>query len=444
MSASSLSPGPESYEKDLQARLPFASVVWRLTGANALLTILAFVTSPILARSLGPAGRGELAAITTVLLLAPWISDLGLSAYLARERARSQPRGELLGSVIPIALAASLVGAAAAVPIGNLLGQGRETVERFVEITLLMLPLTVFVQTLYGLVLGEQRWRTIVLIRVLAAAIPALAIVGLALADTLTVESAAVAYIIATLVANVPLLVGLQGSRPWRFRRSVSKSALAFGLKSWVNTIAHTSNARLDQLLMAALVSSRQLGLYTLAVTISTVSSSLMTAVSNALFPRVAEGEAELAARATRVATTMVLVLNLLIGVTSPFLVPLVFGESFAGSVPMLAILLGASVVQVAGLVLCSTLTAAGDPASAARSQVIGLAITIPALLILLPSGGGIAAAWISLVAYFVSLTIALISAVRLFELPMHSFLFPKTSDMSWFRTFVRRGIRTR
>lgn len=424
--------------------MPFAAVVWRLTGANALITILAFVTSPILARALGPAGRGELAAITTVLLLAPWICDLGLSAFLARERARREPRGELLGSVLPIALAASLVGVAAAIPLGNLLGQGRETVERFVEITLLMLPLTVFVQTLYGMVLGEQRWRTIILTRVLAAGIPALAIVGLAIVGALTVESAAVAYIVATLVANAPLFVGLQASRPWRFRRSVSKSALGFGLKSWANTVALISNARLDQLLMAALVSSRQLGLYALAVTISTVSSSLMTAVSNALFPRVAQGEAELAARATRVATAMVLALNLVIGACSPFLVPLVFGEAFADSVPMLAILLGASVFQVAGLVLGSALTAGGDPASAARSQIAGLAITIPALLVLLPSGGGIAAAWISLVAYVVTLAIALVAALRLFGVPMHSFLFPKASDVSWLKAYVRSRITVR
>ena len=194
---------------------------------------------------------------------------------------------------------------------------------------------------------------------------------------------------------------------------------------------------------MAALVSSRQLGLYALAVTISTVSSSLMTAVSNALFPRVAQGEAEIAARATRVATAMVLALNLVVGACSPFLVPLVFGEAFADSVPMLAILLGASVVQVAGLVLCSALTAGGDPASAARSQIAGLAITIPALLVLLPTGGGIAAAWISLVAYAVTLTIALIAAFRLFGVPIHSFLFPNASDVSWLKAYVRSRLRS-
>src|SRR5215217_4054746 len=87
-------------------RVRFTSVVWRLTGANALITVLALVTSPLLARTLGPDGRGELAAIFTVPSLAPWISDLGLSAYLARERARSEPRGLLLGSVMPVAIAA--------------------------------------------------------------------------------------------------------------------------------------------------------------------------------------------------------------------------------------------------------------------------------------------------------------------------------------------------
>ena len=87
-------------------RMRFTSVIWRLTSANALLAVLAVITSPILAHALGPAGRGELAAIFTVLTLAPWISDLGLSAYLARERAQERDVSLLLGSVIPVALAA--------------------------------------------------------------------------------------------------------------------------------------------------------------------------------------------------------------------------------------------------------------------------------------------------------------------------------------------------
>jgi O-antigen/teichoic acid export membrane protein len=420
-------------------RMRFASVVWRLTGANALLAVLAVVTSPILAHALGPGGRGELAAIFTVLTLAPWISDLGLTAYLARERALGRDVSLLLGSVIPVAMAASLVGVAAAIPVAHLLGRGRADVTFFVALGLFLLPLSVFIQTLYGLVLGEERWRIVVWVRVLSAALPAVAIVALSLAGSVTVSHVSIAYLAAGILGNIPLLIALHGSRPWRFQWSVSVSSLIFGLKSWIGTVANTANARLDQLLMAGLVSSTQLGLYALAVTLSTISSSLITAVANALFPRIAGGEFRLGAQACRIAITLVLVLSLLIAACSPTLIPIVFGQAFSGAVPMLIILLGASVCFVAVQILSSTVTAGGDPASVARAQAVGLAITIPGLIIFLPGYGGVGAAWISLVSYLATLAVVLRAAVRLFELPVHTFLIVRRSDITWLRTRLAR-----
>jgi len=418
----------------------FASVVWRLTGANALLAVLAVITSPILAHALGPAGRGELAAIFTVLTLAPWISDLGLTAYLARERAQGRDASLLLGSVIPVAFAASLVGVATAIPIAHLLGRGRADVTYFVSLGLFILPVSVFIQTLYGLVLGEERWRIIVWVRVLSAALPAAAIVGLSLADSVTVSNVSIAYLSTGILSNIPLLIALSGSLPWRFRWSVTVSSVLFGLKSWIGTIANTANARLDQLLMAGLVSSTQLGLYALAVTLSSISSSLVAAVANALFPRIAGGEYELGARACRMAIAMVSILSVLIASCSPILVPIVFGEAFSGAVPMLLILLGAGVCFVAVQILNSTVTAGGDPASAARAQATGLAITIPGLILVLPTYGGVGAAWISLASYLATLTIVLRAAVRLFKLPAHAFLIVRRSDITWLRTRFARA----
>jgi O-antigen/teichoic acid export membrane protein len=420
--------------EQLPPRMRFVSVVWRLTSANALIAVLALVTSPILARALGPSGRGELAAIFTVLTLAPWITDLGLTAYLTRERARGEDAGLLLGSVMPLAVAGSVIGVAAAIPVAHLLGQGREDVIFFLEIGLLTLPVGVFIGTLYGLLVGEERWRVIVGARVLNAALPAAAIVGLSLVGAVTVPHVAIAYLVTTIVGNAPYLLALRRSRPWKFRRKVSVEALAFGVKSWLATVAITANARLDQLFMAGLVSSTQLGLYALAVTLSSVSSSLVGAVSNAVFPRIALGEAQLGARACRLSMAMVLVFNLLIGASSPFLVPVVFGADFSGAVPMLLILLVASVCAVGVQILTSIVTAGGDPAATARAQGVGLAITIPGLVFLLPSFGGIGAAWISLASYTASLIIVLRAAVALFDLPFHRFLLPHRSDWTWLR----------
>ena len=405
-------------------RMRFLSVVWRLTGANSLIVILALATSPILARALGPSGRGELAAIFTLITLAPWISDLGLTAFLTRERARGEPSGLLLGSAMPLALSASLIGVLAAVPLAHLMGQSRPTVVLFIELGLFTLPFSVFAQTLYGLLVGEERWRIIVWAKVLGTAVPAAAIVVLSLLGHLTVENVAIVYLISNFIALAPFLIALRHSIPWRWRWGTTRRAFSFGVKSWLTTIAVTTNARVDQLIMAGVVSSRELGLYALAVTLAGASGSLIGAVSNALFPRIAGGEAALGARACRISTTGVTVLGVGIAISAPVFVPAVFGSDFSAAVPILLVLLAASISSVAGQILTTIVTA--------RAQGVGLAITIPGLLVLLPSAGAMGAAWISLASYTATTAIVLVAAVRLLELPATAFLVPRREDLDW------------
>jgi O-antigen/teichoic acid export membrane protein len=421
----------------------FGAVVLRLTGVSLLLPLFAFITSPILARVLGPVGRGQLAAIFAVVSIAPWISELGMTSFLAREHSRaSYPVGTLLGSTMPIALAASLVGVVLCVPIAHLVGGDRTDVVEFIEIGLLVLPLAVFSQMLYGVAVGAQHWGLVMSTQILSAVGTASTIVILALLHALTVKTAATAYIVFGVVASAPYLAELRGSRPWRFNRPLARNGLVFGVRSWLSTVANTANYQLDQLLMAGLVSSRQLGLYSLAATVATVSSALINSTASALIPRVAAGESELVGRACRVTLSTVLLFGIGVGSTSPVVVPFVFGSAFDDMIPMLVVLLGASVFSVVSQVLGSALIAGGNPSAAARSQLAGLAITVPALIVVLPFAGGLGAAWVTLAAYGVTLLIALRAAAVTFALSYWTLLVITRQDLRWCWLHVRRRIR--
>lgn len=419
----------------------FASVVGRLTGANSLIVVLAFVTSPILARALGPSGRGDLAAIFVVLGLAPSIADIGLYLYVSRERSRQMRGiGSILGSTVPIALAVAMVGALLAVPIAHVIGRGRQDVVLFIEVGLFLLPFSVFCQTLYGVVVGAQRWGVVMVAKLISAGGPALVIVTLSLTGSLSVSTVATAYLVCSVFGYLPFLVGLRGSRPWRFRSQIAREGLAFGSRTWLSSLANQTNVKLDQLLMAALASSHELGLYALAVTLATASTSLTGAIGTALLPRVAAGEPVLAARACRMTILIVGAYGIALAVVSPLLVPMIFGSAFSGSIAMLVVLLAANMFLVPGQVLGSALIAAGDPGAAARSQLCALAITVPALIVVLPLAGGLGAAAISLVSYAAAFVVVLIAAVRRFELPPRTFLLIDASDLRWIRSRLRRS----
>jgi O-antigen/teichoic acid export membrane protein len=422
----------------------FGSVVARLTGLNFVVLACAIVTSPILARALGPSGRGEVAAIFAVVGISPWICELGITSFLAREHARrSYPLGVLLGSTMPIALGGSLVGVAVSVPLAHALGRGRPQVVEFVEIGLLLLPLAVFSGTLSGLAVADQRWGRIMLARVLNTVGAAVVIVALAVLDMVTVESVAITYIAFGTFSSVPLLLGLRGSRPWRFVQPVARGGFAFGTRSWLSTIANVGNLRLDQVLMAGLVSSRQLGLYALAATLSSLPGSLVGATSNALVPRVATGDSLLAARACRVTLLLVILFGVVAAATCPLVVPLAFGRAFDAAIPMLIVLLVASVFGPPVAVLGSALIAGGNPSATARGQLAGLIVTVPGLLVLLPIAGGMGAAWVSLAAYGVTFAIILAGAAKTFSLPYRTLLVVNSHDLRWLWKRMRRSRET-
>ena len=72
---------------------------------NLGVLVLAFITSPLLSRLLGPTGRGEVAAVLAITTLVPWIAEFGLASFLTRESARTEASlGELVGTVMFVGL----------------------------------------------------------------------------------------------------------------------------------------------------------------------------------------------------------------------------------------------------------------------------------------------------------------------------------------------------
>jgi len=417
----------------------FSAVVGQLTGVNVVALAAALVSGPITARTLGPDGRGELAAIVSVLTVAPVLLELGLSHWLRRERARGARRSDLLNAALPPAVGGSLFGVILAVPLSELLGQGRPVVTLFLMAGLLLMPISVVLHVLVGLVVGESRWKLYSATRIVSSVLPVVAIVILALAGWLTVASAAAAYLAGTLIAGMLLLPLLRGVNVLSVNREQMRVATAFGAKSWLSQVAGAANVRLDQVLMAGLVSSQQLGLYAVAVTVASVAHGLVLAVSTALFPRVAEGDAGLAARSCRATICIVGTVAAGLAAVSPTLVPFVFGADFDAAIPMVRVLLLASIPLAASVVLASALVAVNQPSAAMRAELSALAVTAPALVAFVPGAGGIGAAVISLVAYSVRFAVQLRFACPAFQVPPSAFILPTTQDLAWFRSKLRR-----
>lgn len=422
--------------------ISFGGVVAKLGSINLLLVLVGLLTGPILARALGADGRGELAAILVPLTMAPFLLDLGLAQWAARERARGTPRAWVLGATLPTALGCSLVGVLGAIPFAQLIGRDHHTVVTFLTVGLFLSPVAVLLQTLSGLALGESRWGLILLVRLVGALLPALSIVLLALTGDLTVASAAAVSLGGAYAAAAMFLGMLRGVQSLPISGKRTAAAAAFGAKSWLTTLTGTANNRLDQLLMAGLLPTRELGLYAVAVTAGAASTSFVGSVSNALFPRVAAGDAGLGAKSCRVTIVLVLVFALLLSASAPFLVPFLFGDDFKGAVSMVIVLAASSIPMAGTAVLASALSAGNAPGLPLRAELVGLGITVPALLLLLPSHGGNGAAFVSLVAYTMRFGYLLLAARNRLRLPLRSFILPTLEDARWAKASLVHTVR--
>jgi O-antigen/teichoic acid export membrane protein len=413
----------------MKRRRRLGEVAGGITAANFAVSATAMVTGPLQARALEPAGRGELAAVLVTLSLVPLLADLGLSTFVTREAARGRPLSELIGSVVSLSVGMGVLVGLAGPLIAHAVAGGRHTVDLLIIVGLATMPLTLGFNALNNINWALQRWRIWLWVRMVPAFGGLIVTVTLFVADRLTVTTAALTSVALSLLASLPLLSILREAGRPQWNGALAKAGLKFGARAWVSSIANLSNARLDQLLMARLVSAPQLGLYAVAVNTTALQTGLSTGLVSAIFPRIATGDAALAMRATRVTLLITAATGAVIAAVVGVILGVVFGDEFTAAATMARILLAAAVPAAGFIVLATALTASGHPGVAARAQLIGLVITVPGLLLLLGPLGAEGAAVVSLGAYSAAFAFALWRATEFLGGRKRDYLLPHRED---------------
>ena len=410
-----------------------------LAAGNLAFNVLGMLTGLVLARALGPSGRGTLAAILVPMAIAPYVAGIGLSSFALRSTAR----GERPRVLIPtVALLASIVGLILypfLPAIVSVLAEGRDVVETYLLAGLIAVPLFVMVTVQVAVATGLERWGLVLLTRVLqplAALISLLALWG---AGELTVSSAAIAVLASSLILLIPTSTVLRGEGRVRVDLGLARRALQFGVRAWPGTLSAIANARLDQMIMIPLVDPRELGLYVVAFTVATGPSILASAISSAIQPRVARGEYQLVAAGSRIVLPVVALAGAAIAIACPILLPLLFGEAFEPATPLAWILLAAAVPGQTATYFGETLSAGGRPGLATAGQIVALAVTVPGLLLLLGPLGAYGAAIVSFASYSAYFAFEFTAARLHFGGNVLDYLVPRRADAALLRRSLMR-----
>jgi O-antigen/teichoic acid export membrane protein len=384
-----------------------------LAGVQVFQLLSGLVTAPLLARALGAEGRGLLAAVAVPLGVSGYILQLGLGQFAVNRVAQGTRVNVVFGSMaLPLVLVGCLVGALSPELAAGLSG-GRQPIQRYLTIGFVMMPVTLLIFLSMSIATGLARWRTLAVGRLVSPLIMCLGVVVLAAFGELTLDRAIVLTLVSGLLPIVAVSPILRLGFPPSVKSRLVRDGLSFGSRASVGVIATMANQRLDQVLMVPLVPARQLGLYAVAVTIASLSAVLASQIVTVVLPRISAGESHLLAQATRYVVFVTLATGAVIAIaTWLFLVPF-FGADFANARPLVYVLV-IGWVSLAGLTTLSQgLPAVGRPGAPSVGEMISLAITVPGLIVLLPTMGAMGAALVSVVAYTTTFAVLVVIAAR-------------------------------
>jgi O-antigen/teichoic acid export membrane protein len=380
-------------------------------GTSVAAQVLNMVTGLLLARALGPAGRGELAAAMLWPGLLAVVGSLGVVdaiTYFTARRNASRDRLVASSLVLGTAQSAVLVLVGLAV-VPRALSHHGDAVVRAGLVFLAYLPLYLLGMYLISVLNGLGRHAWFQALRLLLLGVSAGGLVALALTGRLTVLGAVgvylVAHLVVLLVALFPLRAALHRSSPdpWLVGR-----LLRYGAASHVGSVTATLNERLDQLIISVLLPSASLGLYAVAVTLTSAVTLVGSSIALVALPALARIDD----RPARVAAGRHFVLLALAGsapvalaltVTAPWLLRVFFGAGFVAATGPARLLLAGAVALSVGRVLAAILRAAGRPLDAGTAELAAIVVTGAGLALLLPRLGLLGAALTSLAAYLVS-----------------------------------------
>jgi O-antigen/teichoic acid export membrane protein len=408
-------------------------------AANTILAGLGMASGVLAARLLGPHGRGELAAIQTWPGFIGGLAMLGTHDAVAYYSARSPSEaGSYLGSAMVVALTSSLpfmVIGYAAMPW--LLHAQASAIVWAGRWYLLVAPVYALVGLPRYPFQGREDFIPWNAMRI-APNVLWIAVLLVAWTSGLaTPIFLAGANLVALILLVFPFGVLTVRRIPGPFRPDLEKlpSLLRYGLPCMATMVPQTLNVRLDQMLMAALLPPRDLGLYVVAVAWSGAVAPLLGALSAVTMPAVASAgdhrqSVHRFVTGVQTATALALMLAVALAAITPPAVVILFGAAFRAAIPVALVLVPAAAVLGLNGVLQEGLRGLGRPYAVLQAELAGLLVTAAALAAMLRPMGIMGAALASLLGYSTVTAALLFNARRYAGTSASTLLLPRRAQL--------------
>lgn len=401
---------------------------------------LGFLTAVLLARTLGPEGRGVTALYQAAVTIGFAFLGLGIATaavyYVGRRDITGRQAMEAGLSITLLAAALTAVGVAiAAIAFGDRLAE--EGVPYW--LTLVAIPALVQFRAAEAVLRAQGRFGAMNLMEV-SLPVSILGLLGaVEVVSGLTIYRAVFAWSVGFLP---PVVLGylLLGTAQWPRRpadRGLLWQAARFGVQGQLSNLLQLLNYRLDSYLVLILVNASGVGLYAVGVSLSEGMWFIANSVAVVLLTNLTAGSEENAARMTPIVCRNTLLVTagaaIAAGAVSPWVIPLVFTSEFEDAVLPFLWLLPGTVALAGTKILAAYVFSRGRPMINAQIAFVTLAVTILADLLLIPPFEVAGAAAASSVAYGCSLALSALAYRRLSGGSIAAALVPRPSDAPYY-----------
>ena len=319
----------------------FLDVLYRLFTQFGV-SILNFLTAILVARYLGPDGKGMFVIITLTAGVMVTFGNFGLGQALLYSRAKKRYTNEELWTfslIFALGWGMILSGVAAA-----LLWFFAPVILKMQMNAMLMMgicavPVLLWIEFNRTYLMGGHQFKLYNIVDG-ARAFSWFALAWIFLATFKNrLKAAVTAWLIATLLTGtIQLVVSWRPGRI-RFKKFVvmGKDLFGYGLKTYLTTLLQFFNYRLDAFILNWFSTSAVVGIYSVAVSLAETIWHLCNAVASLVFPKISALTREEANRLTPITSRFTLTASflaaILLAVIGPWAITTLYGKAFGAAI---------------------------------------------------------------------------------------------------------------
>jgi len=414
---------------------------------EVLLFFLGLATLIIVARVLGPTGKG----IYSLVLLIPGImivfGNLGIGGsnvyFVGSKKYKIE---DVVSNSLILAISLGLILILVFwfllrfEPFLNFIHSNQIPLV-YLWILVLFIPVSLILDFFLNIICGKGEITNYNKIRILGGIIELVAMVIFLLILKRGISGAVFSSILSILFAALFSLFLIKKITQFHFflNKKLLKDSFFYGGKVYLANALSFLNYRSDMVFLAFFLSPAAVGFYSIAVGVAEKLFMIPGAIATVLFPKVSSisnSEADdFTPKVVRHTFFIILISSLLLLFLAKPLIILVFGNAFLPSVLPLILLLPGIIAFGVGGVLAADLSGRGKPQFAVYSSLACLVIDTILNFILIPKWGVSGASIASSISYSVDTLIILIAFSKISKKPLKEFLLIRKKD---FRDYIQ------